>query len=96
MSDKVREFAEIPQQFIRDGNQVRLYVLFCALANVLLLVSYPLYKTLAKRCIALKSWWSTNWSQYRTEFTQICKAVAIGFAVMGFIGYLVKLIHIPM
>jgi len=55
MSDKVREFAEIPQQFIRDGNQVRLYVLFCALANVLLLVSYPLYKTLAKRCIALKS-----------------------------------------
>lgn len=27
---------------------------------------------------------------------QISKAVAIGFAVMGFIGYLVKLIHIPM
>lgn len=31
----------------------------------------------------------------RKEFVQICKAVAIGFAVMGFIGYLVKLIHIP-
>lgn len=31
-----------------------------------------------------------------TEFTQICKAVAVGFAVMGFIGYFVKLIHIPM
>jgi hypothetical protein len=30
------------------------------------------------------------------EFTQICKAVAIGFGVMGFIGYFVKLIHIPM
>jgi hypothetical protein len=30
------------------------------------------------------------------EFIQISKAVAIGFAVMGFIGYLVKLIHIPM
>jgi len=29
------------------------------------------------------------------EFLQICKAVAIGFAVMGFIGYFVKLIHIP-
>lgn len=27
---------------------------------------------------------------------QISKAVAIGFAVMGFIGYFVKLIHIPM
>lgn len=31
-----------------------------------------------------------------TEFIQICKAVAVGFAVMGFIGYFVKLIHIPM
>ena len=30
------------------------------------------------------------------EFVQISKAVAIGFAVMGFIGYFVKLIHIPM
>ena len=30
------------------------------------------------------------------EFAQICKAVAVGFAVMGFIGYFVKLIHIPM
>ncbi|KIO28836.1 hypothetical protein M407DRAFT_242881 [Tulasnella calospora MUT 4182] len=29
------------------------------------------------------------------EFVQICKAVAIGFGVMGFIGYFVKLIHIP-
>ncbi|KAI0031405.1 hypothetical protein K488DRAFT_86839 [Vararia minispora EC-137] len=29
------------------------------------------------------------------EFLQICKAVSIGFAVMGFIGYFVKLIHIP-
>jgi preprotein translocase subunit Sss1 len=27
---------------------------------------------------------------------QICRAVAVGFAVMGFIGYFVKLIHIPM
>lgn len=30
------------------------------------------------------------------EFLQICKAVAVGFAVMGFLGYFVKLIHIPM
>ncbi|KAI0045225.1 protein translocase SEC6 [Auriscalpium vulgare] len=29
------------------------------------------------------------------EFAGLCKAVAIGFAVMGFIGYFVKLIHIP-
>jgi hypothetical protein len=30
------------------------------------------------------------------EFIQISRAVAIGFAVMGFLGYFVKLIHIPM
>jgi hypothetical protein len=27
-----------------------------------------------------------------SEFPQICKAVAIGFGIMGFIGYFVKLI----
>ncbi|PWN19427.1 protein translocase SEC6 [Microstroma glucosiphilum] len=29
------------------------------------------------------------------EFIQICRMVGMGFAVMGFIGYFVKLIHIP-
>ncbi|KZP25395.1 protein translocase SEC6 [Athelia psychrophila] len=61
MSDKVREFIEIPQQFVREGKQF------------------------ITRC--------TKPSQ--TEYLQICRAVAIGFAVMGFIGYFVKLIHIP-
>ncbi|GAA5994100.1 translocon subunit SSS1 [Rhodotorula paludigena] len=31
----------------------------------------------------------------KKEYAQICRAVAIGFAMMGGIGYLVKLIHIP-
>jgi len=61
MSDKIREFIDIPQSFLRDGNQF------------------------ITRC--------TKPSQ--KEFSQISKAVAIGFAAMGFIGYLVKLIHIP-
>jgi len=61
MSDKLREFLDVPQQFVRDGNQF------------------------LTRC--------TKPSQ--KEFIQICRAVAIGFAVMGFIGYFVKLIHIP-
>ncbi|KAI9444855.1 hypothetical protein H4582DRAFT_855262 [Lactarius indigo] len=61
MSEKIQEFLEIPQEFIREGNQFLV------------------------RC--------TKPSQ--KEFVQISKAVAIGFAVMGFIGYLVKLIHIP-
>jgi protein transport protein SEC61 subunit gamma and related proteins len=31
----------------------------------------------------------------RKEFTAIAKAVGIGFLMMGFIGFFVKLIHIP-
>ncbi|KAI0475784.1 hypothetical protein GGR56DRAFT_674312 [Xylariaceae sp. FL0804] len=29
------------------------------------------------------------------EYVKICQAVGVGFVVMGAIGYLVKLIHIP-
>ena len=29
------------------------------------------------------------------EFIQICRAVGLGFVIMGLIGYMVKLIHIP-
>jgi len=31
----------------------------------------------------------------RKEFTKIAVATVIGFAIMGFIGFFVKLIHIP-
>lgn len=31
----------------------------------------------------------------QAEYVQLCKAIAIGFGIMGFIGYFVKLIHIP-
>ncbi|RNA03250.1 transport Sec61 subunit gamma [Brachionus plicatilis] len=31
----------------------------------------------------------------RKEFKKIAFATAIGFAIMGFIGFFVKLIHIP-
>lgn len=31
----------------------------------------------------------------RKEFEKIAIATAIGFAIMGFIGFFVKLIHIP-
>ncbi|EAU92796.1 SEC61 [Coprinopsis cinerea okayama7 len=61
MSEKIREFVEVPQEFFQDGKQF------------------------LTRCT----------KPSKKEFTQICKAVAVGFAVMGFIGYFVKLIHIP-
>lgn len=31
----------------------------------------------------------------RKEFAAIAKAVGVGFAIMGFIGFFVKLVHIP-
>eukprot|EP00979_Chaetoceros_neogracilis_P007289 scaffold1521_cov271-Chaetoceros_neogracile.AAC.97 len=31
----------------------------------------------------------------RKEFTTIAKAVGVGFSIMGFIGFFVKLVHIP-
>ncbi|ORY91649.1 protein transporter Sec61 subunit gamma [Leucosporidium creatinivorum] len=31
----------------------------------------------------------------KKEYLQICRAVAMGFAIMGGIGYIVKLVHIP-
>jgi len=31
----------------------------------------------------------------RKEFTNIARAVGLGFTMMGFIGFFVKLIHIP-
>ncbi|KAG8737321.1 Sec61p translocation complex subunit [Ceratobasidium sp. 428] len=61
MSDKVKEFVEMPQEFAREG---KLFLTRC---------TKPTQK----------------------EYVQICKAIAIGFGIMGFIGYFVKLIHIP-
>lgn len=61
LSQGAVELLDIPQEFVRDGNQ------------------------LLTRCV----------KPSRKEFLQISRAVAIGFVVMGFIGYLVKLIHIP-
>ncbi|KAJ3173456.1 Sec61p translocation complex subunit [Geranomyces variabilis] len=31
----------------------------------------------------------------RKEFIQVTQAVSIGFLIMGFIGFFVKLVHIP-
>jgi hypothetical protein len=64
-----------------------------------LTVPEPLHKTISER------FWAFFHSHIRTislteymyaEFVGICRAVAVGFAVMGFIGFFVKLIHIPM
>ncbi|KAF2876906.1 hypothetical protein BDV95DRAFT_558046 [Massariosphaeria phaeospora] len=31
----------------------------------------------------------------KKEYARICQAVGVGFVIMGVIGYIVKLVHIP-
>ena len=38
---------------------------------------------------------SCKLSPKTTEFTKIASATSVGFLLMGFIGFFVKLIHIP-
>lgn len=99
MSEKIQEFIEVPQEFIREGNQVRHSALAPPPFLIPSIVSYSMHKTFSKRSLRC-SYYYTGAPIYtplrHIEFVQISKAVAIGFAVMGFIGYLVKLIHIPM
>jgi len=65
--------------------------------NAVLPVHHTMHQAFTKRCLVLFGPLElTTYGAILAEFVQICKAVAIGFAVMGFIGYFVKLIHIPM
>lgn len=97
MSEKLKEFTDIPQEFVRDGRQVRVDLppLTATRPHIPLLVPYALHEAITKRSLINVHAESMPNNEV-TEFLQICKAVAIGFAVMGFIGYFVKLIHIPM
>ncbi|KAI9760689.1 MAG: Sec61p translocation complex subunit [Geoglossum simile] len=61
MSDQLKEIAEIPRDFLRDGT---LFLNRCTKPD-------------------------------KREFIKISQAVGMGFIVMGVIGYVVKLIHIP-
>jgi protein transport protein SEC61 subunit gamma and related proteins len=38
---------------------------------------------------------NTTLFQYLLEFSKIAIATGIGFLIMGFIGFFVKLVHIP-
>nr|CAG8493337.1 4089_t:CDS:2 [Entrophospora candida]CAG8507486.1 15630_t:CDS:2 [Entrophospora candida] len=59
MADQLKEFVEMPKQFVKEGTQF------------------------VNRCTK------------PDQFIKISQAVAMGFFVMGFIGFFVKLVHIP-
>ncbi|KIW07783.1 protein translocase SEC61 complex gamma subunit, archaeal and eukaryotic [Verruconis gallopava] len=61
MADQLKELADLPKEFFRDGQQFM------------------------RRCQ----------KPSKTEFLKISQAVGIGFVVMGAIGFVIKLIHIP-
>ncbi|KAE9965928.1 hypothetical protein BLS_008304 [Venturia inaequalis] len=61
MADQVKELAEIPREFLKEGTQF------------------------LNRCT----------KPDKREFMKISQAVGIGFLIMGAIGFVVKLIHIP-
>lgn len=61
MSDQLKELADIPKDFVKDGTQF------------------------INRCT----------KPDKREFIKISQAVGVGFVVMGAIGYIVKLVHIP-
>ncbi|KAF2143658.1 uncharacterized protein K452DRAFT_224081 [Aplosporella prunicola CBS 121167] len=61
MSDQLKDLADVPKDFIKDGTQF------------------------LNRCT----------KPDKREFIKISQAVGVGFVVMGAIGYIVKLVHIP-
>jgi protein transport protein SEC61 subunit gamma-like protein len=78
--DQVQQFTEPCKQFMKD--------------------SIRLVKKCTKpdrkgKVILLHNHQSILYFLFKLEFQKIAMATAIGFAIMGFIGFFVKLIHIP-
>lgn len=100
MADTIKEFVNIPQSFVREGTQVR-----PQLFDLLWACSDGIFSNLQfmNRCTKPDKKGASEVTFMRkacsysssAEFMQICRAVGLGFVVMGFIGYFVKLIHIP-
>jgi len=61
MSDQLKDFADIPKEFLKEGTQ---FMNRCQKPN-------------------------------KKEFVKLCQAVGLGFVVMGAIGYVIRIIHIP-
>ncbi|GAB7345956.1 hypothetical protein MBLNU457_4181t2 [Dothideomycetes sp. NU457] len=110
MADQLKEIAEIPRDFLKDGTQFlnRCTKRECALSHPQLSLWTILYAALLERHIGSAAGHfatrrntqdrSSQLSTARTdkrEFIKISQAVGVGFLVMGVIGYVVKLIHIP-
>ncbi|KAG1697545.1 hypothetical protein DVH05_015988 [Phytophthora capsici] len=55
----------------------------------------PDRKGMCHKCIDLKMILAPDLGLASTEFARIAGATSVGFLMMGFIGFFVKLVHIP-
>lgn len=85
MSDTIKDFVEIPQSFIKESTQ---FINRCTKPNQ----KGANNKTPRSSFFII---FANSPICVHTEYIQICRMVGVGFVVMGFIGYFVKLIHIP-
>ncbi|KAK7551573.1 hypothetical protein IWX46DRAFT_578845 [Phyllosticta citricarpa] len=102
MSDQLKELADVPKDFIKDGT---LFINRCTKRTYISGTSKTrpsLLRPLSNTSRALHRHPSTAdkhaltpFAADKREFIKISQAVGIGFVVMGAIGYLVKLGRAP-
>lgn len=103
MAEQVKEFVEIPRQFVKDGTQ---FINRCTKPDrrgIILFILFQFGLALESSSVnnnnfAIKKFKLYNFFyliKKKIEYIKISQAVAMGFLVMGFIGFFVKLIHIP-
>ncbi|KAI9827102.1 MAG: Sec61p translocation complex subunit [Phylliscum demangeonii] len=83
MSEQLKEIADIPRDFLRDGT---LFLNRCTKRK-------PAAWLDANRADDRLT--QSRSQADKREFIKISQAVGVGFVIMGTIGYFVKLIHIP-
>ena len=107
MSDQIQEFMDIPKDFFNEGT---LFIRKCTKRTsspprcLLAFPNTPQAKGQAERNLAsgASSIHSTRKTKLtpspadRREFIKISQAVGVGFLVMGFVGYMVKLSKSPL
>ena len=108
--DQVMQFVEPSRQFVKDSIRLvkrctkpdRKGTVYTLLAPVFVVLEgflNPKINLMCRVCSLSRSKmvFVVFWRLFLppSEFQKIAMATAIGFAIMGFIGFFVKLIHIP-
>jgi protein transport protein SEC61 subunit gamma-like protein len=98
MSDTLQEIADIPKDFFKDGtaflNRCTKRTSLCSRAPKFLRLSTFSTRSFTSLAICEEPQ-LTPFTADRREFIKISQAVGMGFLIMGAIGYVIKLIHIP-